>query len=163
MKKLAVLAAACAALFPTAAAATASGASGSSKPVLGKPTVTMRFLEVQTRFAATAPQNQRPTFGERFWFHSDFYKWNGTKRGAHLGHANASGVVLPADTMEITGVASLPGGTITVVGQGGTQRDTTLAVVGGTGVYATARGEVVIQPLGGRDSNTSADVVRLWM
>jgi hypothetical protein len=162
MKKLALLAAACAALLTTAAAATASGTSGSSRPVLGKPTVTMRFLEVQTGMVATAPLSQRPTFGERLWFHSDFYKWNGTKRGAHLGHANSSGVVLPAETMEITGVASLPGGTITVVGQGGMQRGSTLAVVGGTGIYATARGEVVIQQLGGRNSNTSADVVRLW-
>jgi hypothetical protein len=161
MKKL-VLLAACAALVPTAATAAASVASGSSKPTLGKPTVTMRFLEVQTGMVATAPMSQRPTFGERFWFHSDFYKWNGTRRGAHLGHANASGVVLPAETMEVTGVASLPGGTITVVGQEGMQRGSTLAVVGGTGVYATARGEVVIQPLGG-DESKSADVVRLWI
>jgi len=162
MKKLVLFAAACAALLLGAAAATASGTAGSSKPVLGKPTVIMRFLEVQTGMTATAPLSQRPTFGERFWFHSDFYKWNGTRRGAHLGHANASGVVLPAETMEVTGVASLPGGTITVVGQEGMQRGSTLAVVGGTGVYATARGEVVIQPLGG-DESKSADVVRLWI
>src|SRR6185437_16917773 len=95
MKKLVLFAAACAALLLGAAAATASGTAGSSKPVLGKPTVIMRFLEVQTGMTATAPLSQRPTFGERFWFHSDFYKWNGTRRGAHLGHANASGVVLP--------------------------------------------------------------------
>jgi len=163
MKKLVLFAAACAALLTTAAATTAAGASGSSRPVLGKPTVTMRFLEVQTGMTATGPLNQRPTFGERFWFHSEFYKWNGTKRGAHLGHANSTGVVLPAEAMEITGVASLPGGTITVVGQGNLQRGATLAVVGGTGIYATARGEVVIQQLGGRDSTTSADVVRLWI
>jgi hypothetical protein len=155
MKKIVLLAAACAVLLPTAAVSAAARGPG-------KPSVTMHFLEIQTKFATTFAQNQAPKPGDRFWFHSEFYRWNGTKRGAHLGHADTGAVFLTGDIAQITGVASLPGGTITVLGDSGPNVGPTLAVVGGTGIYADARGEVVIQSIGGENSNESADTVRLW-
>jgi hypothetical protein len=158
MKKIALLGAVCAVLLPTAAVSAA--AHGLAGP--GKPSVTMHFLEIQTKFAATIPQNQAPKLGDRFWFHSEFYNWNGTRRGTHLGHGDASAVFLTGGIIQLTGIASLPGGTLTVLGESGPQGGSTLAVVGGTGVYAGARGEVVIQNIGGENSNESADTVRLW-
>jgi hypothetical protein len=158
MKKLALLAAACSALLLVAAVSASSR--GLAGP--GKPSVTMHFLEIQTKFAATMSQNRAPKLGDRFWFHSEFYNWHGGKRGSHLGHADTTAVFLTGGLAQITGVASLPGGTITVVGESGPQANSTLAIVGGTGAYATARGEVFLQSIGGENSNESSDTVRLW-
>ena len=155
MKKLTLLAAVCAMLaVPVAQAASPSGP--------GKPTVTLNFLEVQTSFGGTISANEPPKPGDRIWLHSEFYKWKGSKRGAHFGHADATGVFSGSRTLLITGVASLPGGTLSVAGLASQQRVTTFAVVGGTGIYATARGEVILRSLGGSNSNLSADTIRLW-
>jgi hypothetical protein len=152
------LAAACAALFASGDALASPAVAGP-----GKPTVTLNLLEIQTNFAGTISQNQRPKLGDRFWFHSDLYKWNGTKRGAHFGHADVSVVFLHGNNVEISAVGYLPGGTITVLGQSGNQRISTFSVVGGTGRYATARGELTTRNIGGPNSTTSSDTIRLWM
>ncbi len=140
----------------------ASAAQAATSPALSKPTVTLNFLEIRTTFGGTVSQNEPPKPGDRFWFHSEFYKWNGAKRGAHFGHADTVGTFLPSSIFQVTGVAHLPGGTISVLGNAGNGRVTTIAVVGGTGAYATAGGEVTIRSLGGENSNMSADTVRLW-
>jgi hypothetical protein len=158
MKRTALVIAVCAVLLPTAAVSAASR--GLAAP--GKPSITMHFLEIQTKFAATISQNQAPKLGDRFWFHSEFYNWDGHKRGTHLGHGDASAVFLTAGILQLTGVATLPGGTITILGESGPGAGSTLAVVGGTGAYADARGEVTIQSIGGENSNESTDTVRLW-
>ena len=155
MRKLALLAALCAMLAgPVAQAATPSGP--------GRPTVTLNFLEVQTAVGGTISANEPPKPGDRIWLRSEFYRWQGSKRGAHFGHADATGVFSASRTLLITGVASLPGGTLSVVGQASQQRVTTFAVAGGTGIYATARGEVILRSLGGSNSNLSADTIRIW-
>ncbi len=157
MKRFALFMAVCAFLATSAAqAATPRGP--------GKPDVTINFLEIQTTFGGTVSQNEPPKPGDRFWFHSEFYKWNGAKRGAHIGHVDTIGTFLgtPSNLVQITAVAYLPGGTISVLGNAGNGRLITLAVVGGTGAYATARGEVSIRNIGGQNSNMSADTVRLW-
>ena len=156
MKTLIVLLAATAVLAVPqyAFAATATGP--------GKPDVVINFLEVQTSFGGTISGNEAPKPGDRFWLHSEFYKWHGAKRGGHLGHADAIGTFGASDSSIISGVAVLPGGTLSVSGVAGNGRVTTLAVVGGTGVYATARGEVVLRGIGGSDSNLSSDTIRLW-
>jgi len=159
MKKLALFAAAFAALMSTAAAGSAAPGATAT---LGPPTVTLHFLEIQTGFVSTGPEGRRPQFGDRFSFHSEFYKWRNGKRGAHLGHADASGIAL-THTMQVTGVAWLPGGTLTVVGMEPNRPVTTLAVVGGTGIYATARGQVTFHSLGGPNSGRAADTVKLWL
>src|SRR5579864_6880142 len=155
MKRLALFAAVCAFLA-------ASAAQAATSPDLGKPTVTLNFLEIQTTFGSTTSQNELPRPGDRFWFHSEFYKWNGAKRGVYFGQGDVLGTLLPPDIRQVTGVAYLPGGTISALGNAANGRVTTLAVVGGTGAYATARGEVTIRSLGGRNSNASAVTVRLW-
>jgi hypothetical protein len=158
VKKLALFAAVSALLAASVAhAATPSGP--------GKPTVTLNYLEIQTNFAATATftRNQPPKLGDRIWFHSELYKWNGTKRGAHVGHADVTVVILTRNIGEVTAVGHLPGGTIAILGQSRNQRVDTFAVVGGTGRYATARGELIVRSFGGPNSNKSADTIRLWM
>ncbi|MGZ4315920.1 MAG: hypothetical protein ACXVRS_08790 [Gaiellaceae bacterium] len=151
MKKLVMLAALAAGLLAVNAAAGAGP---------GRPTLTMQFLEVQTNFSGTNAGEPKP--GDRFWFHSEFYKWNGGKRGARLGHADTTATVLQGGVVLVDGVGTLPGGTVSVAGLAGTRGAFTLAVVGGTGAYATARGEVIIRGIGGVNSNTSADTLRIW-
>jgi hypothetical protein len=131
----------------------------------GKPTLTWHYLEIHTSFAATIPLNriEHAKLGDRFWSHIELYKWNGTKPGAHVGHGDLTAVVLTPHVDEITGVAYLPGGTLTIVGEATDQRVNTVPIVGGTGIYATARGEVITRDLGGPNSNKNADTIRLWM
>lgn len=157
MKRFAVFMAVC--FFVATSAAQAATPRGP-----GKPNITISFLEIQTTFGGTVSGNEPPKPGDRFWFHSEFYKWKGAKRGAHIGHVDTLGTFLGSSSnlVQITAVAYLPGGTISVLGNAGNGRVITLAVVGGTGAYATARGEVSIRNIGGQNSNTSADTVRLW-
>ena len=155
MKKLVLFMIACAFLV-------ASSAQAASSPALVKPTLTLNFLEIQTSAGGTGAQNAAPKPGDRFWFHSEFYKWNGSKQGAHFGHVNAILTFLPSGVGQVTAVAYLPGGTISVMGEEKQARVQTLAVVGGTGAYATSLGEVTIRSVGGENSNMSADTVRLW-
>ena len=157
MQRFALFMAVCA--FVAASAAQASTPRGQ-----GKPNITINFLEIQTSFGGTVSENEPPKPGDRFWFHSEFYKWKGATRGAHIGHVDTLGTFLggASNLVQISAVAYLPGGTISVLGNAGNGRVLTLAVVGGTGAYATARGEVSIRNLGGPNSNMSADTVRLW-
>jgi hypothetical protein len=149
-----------AAFVALSASAAASPAAGGP----GKPTVTLNYLDVQTNASATIPQNQRPKLGDRFWFHNNSYKWNGTKRGALLGHTDGTIVILAASLAELSAVAYYPGGTLDALGQIKFNSPVnTFAIVGGTGIYATARGEVIVHGLGGPNSNKSAITVRLWM
>ena len=158
MKKLVVLLASVSVGVMSAQGVQAAPASGP-----GRPTVVLNFLEVQTGFGDSFSGNEAPKPGDRFWLHSEFYRWHGTKRGPHLGHADAIGVFGTSGNPVITGVAAYPGGTLSVVGLASSGPVSRLAVVGGTGIYATARGEVIIHSIGGPDSNLSADTVRLWM
>ena len=156
MKKMLVLFSIGAALV-VSAAAYGNGSVGQAAPSL-----TLRFLEVQTQFGGSIPQNQQPRPGDRFWFHSEFYRWHLAKRGANIGHADTTAVVLPGGVVQVTGVAALPGGTVSVVGNAADKGAFRLAVVGGTGAYATARGEVVIRGIGGEGSPKSSDTLRIW-
>jgi hypothetical protein len=160
VKKLCLLlaASATAALLPVAASATAS-ASGP-----GKPTVVLQFLDVTTRFTASFPENREPKFGDQFAFHDNIYRWNGAKRGALIGHADITAVVIAPNLSRLSAVAYLPGGTLVVFGDNSlSARSQKLSVIGGTGIYATARGELTVRNIGGDNSNSSAITVRLWM
>jgi hypothetical protein len=160
VKKLCVLlaAGAVAALLPVAASATAS-ASGP-----GKPTVVLQFLDVTTSYAATFPDNRAPRFGDRFAFHDNIYRWNGPKRGPLVGHADITAVVIAPNLSRLSAVAYLPGGTLVVFGDNSlSARSQKLSVIGGTGIYATARGELTARNIGGDNSNNTAITARLWM
>ncbi len=156
MKKLVVF------LAVTSLLVVVPNALGVTSSAPGKPSIVLNFLEVQTTSGGSFSGNGPPKPGDRFWFHSEFYKWHGAKRGPHLGHADAIGTFGTSANPMITAVAVLPGGTLAVVGVGSNAPVSTFAVVGGTGVYATARGEVIIHAIGGPNSNLSADTVRLW-
>jgi hypothetical protein len=150
-------------MFAVLATSAAAHTATSSGP--GKPTITLNLLDVQANSAATGSQNQRPKLGDRFWFHNNTYKWNGTKRGALVGHTDGTVVVLAGSLAELSAVAYLPGGTLDALGQDNFNSPVnTFAVVGGTGIYATARGEVIVRSLGNpQNSNMSAITIRLWM
>ena len=157
MKKFALLAALSAALVASVAqAATPSGP--------GKPTVTLHFFDLSTSGSATISEHQQPKLGDRFFSHDNVYTWSGGKRGTLVGHANTTFVVLAPNLGEVSGVASFPGGTIAIEGQAAFSALTNMfPVIGGTGRYATARGEVIVRTIGAPDSNRSAITVRLWM
>jgi hypothetical protein len=72
--------------------------------------------------------------------------------------------VLAPNLGEVSGVASLPDGTLAIEGQTSFSTSTSsFPVIGGTGRFVTARGEVIVRTIGGPDSNRSAITVRLWM
>ena len=154
--KLALLAfiAACVALSASPAASPAAGGPG-------KPTITLNYIDITTSSARTISENRPPKLGDLFSFHDEFYKWNGTKRGAHIGHADGTAVYLGHGMGQISGVGSFAGGTVNVAGElSFSSRTSTLAVIGGTGAYATARGELTIRTI---NSTKSAQTLRLWL
>jgi len=157
VNKFAFFATLCGVMF-TASFAQAAG------PGPGNPTLTLHFLEIQTSFATTFSQfSQRPKLGDRVWFHSELYRWNGGKRGAHAGHTDGTVVILTPNLGEVDAVGYLPGGTLTVAGQSHNQRTDTFAIVGGTGAFATARGEVIVRSIGNPNGNKSSDTIRIWL
>lgn len=155
MKKALIVSATAVAL--AVGSTTSAGAAGR-----GSPSATLSFLDAQTQFVSNIPEAQAPKLGDQFWTHEEFFRWNGAKRGSHLGHADGHAVVMPGGMVEYTGIAVLPGGTVAVLGEIGQQGTFTLVVVGGTGAYAAARGDVTVRSIGGADSNKSADTLRLW-
>lgn len=126
---------------------------------------TINLLEVQTSFVGTGGLDESfsgpPKVGQGFVLGSDFYKWNGTKRGAHYGTLQVLCTITtvgekPGQASEVcTGAALLPGGQITIAGVIKQSNLFDLPIVGGTGVYAGARGYVRVKSIG--DSNNSAD------
>jgi hypothetical protein len=160
VKKLVLLVAVPGLLMLAASVAQAAGPS-----VPGKPTITLNLLDVQTNSAFTGSQNQRPKPGDRAWFHNNTYKWKAGRRGALIGHTDGTVVVLAGSLGELSAVAYLPGGTLDALGQNNFNSPVnTFAIVGGTGGYATARGEVIVRSLGNlQNSNKSAITVRVWL
>jgi hypothetical protein len=111
--------------------------------------------------------NRAPVAGDQFAIADDLYKWAGIKRGARAGRVRGIGTFQtgfgpnfsrPA-TVLFVAQASLPGGTVLVQGYGQVKphgpSKFTFPVIGGTGIYANARGYVVVRDLGTGDSNNS--------
>jgi hypothetical protein len=111
-----------------------------------KSATALHLLAVTTHFASTAPAGQESRFGDRIWIHTVFYSWNGSRRGGRVGYADATGIARRG-AIAISAVCHLPGGTIDVLGDSTDKRTNTYAVVGGTGKYAGARGEIVARDL----------------
>ena len=134
-------------------------------PAVAAKPQTMNLLEVGTMFVGaggfdgTAP----PKIGQGFVAGSDFYEWNGTKRGARIGNLNVSCVFVTesenaGSKTVCTAVASLPGGRVTAAGLIPDAQKFTIAIVGGTGRYVGAKGYVeVTNGIGGQNSNKSND------
>jgi hypothetical protein len=150
-------------LLAAAGLLSAVAAPGAPAAGPGKPTVVLQFVDVTTAFASTF-DNRPPHLGDQLSFHDDIYRWHGTKRGTLAGHANITAVVIGPNLARLSAVAYLPGGTLVVYGDNFFNTNTQkFAVIGGTGIYATARGELFVRNLGGDNSNTSAITARLWM
>jgi hypothetical protein len=144
-----------------AAMATAASAQAAT-PAVGRPTTVLKLVDVNTGFVANFPQNRAPKFGDQGLFRDDIYLWHGAGRGRRVGHLIGTIYFLGPNLTRIFVVATLPGGTIDVFGDSTNTRTTTYSVIGGTGVYATARGEVVVRTLGGENSNVDAVTIKLW-
>jgi hypothetical protein len=128
---------------------------------------TINLLEVGTVFVGMGGLdvnfNVPPKIGQGFVIGSDFYKWNGAKRGARVGTLNGTCTFVtdptaPGGKTLCTAVANLPSGKITAIGVIPNTKTFRIPIVGGTGSYVGAQGYVeVTNGIGGDDSNKSND------
>ena len=103
-----------------------------------------------------------PTLGDEFIFTDGIYQWSGRKRGKRVGSTHGIATITSPTTAFFTGTTSLPGGQLQGAGYFRfTARVEKLAVLGGTGRYSGAGGEVTITKLGGENSDKSSFVVHL--
>lgn len=123
----------------------------------------IHLLEVSTSFVGTGGLDESfngpPKVGQGAVIGSDFYKWNGTKRGAKVGTLQITctftKVTSNSAANVCTGAALLPGGQIAVSGViQGQSRVFDVPIIGGTGRYAGARGYVHVKQF---NENNSAD------
>ncbi len=112
-----------------------------------------------------------PVGGDQFPINDALYKWAGIKRGARVGHVKGIGTFQTGFGPEFSHRASvlfvaqayLPRGTILVQGYGTINprgpSKFTFPVVGGTGIYANARGYIAVRDLGnGNTGKSNVDV-----
>jgi len=121
---------------------------------------TINLLEVSKSFTPTGGLDFQspPKVGQGFVIESDFYKWQGRKRGAHYGTLQGTctftKIVGDASSQFCNVGVFLPGGQITVAGIINQSGLFTIPIVGGTGIYAGARGYVRVRNI---NENNSAD------
>lgn len=103
-----------------------------------------------------------PTRGDQYIFTDGLYRWNGKKRGQRIGTTHGIATITSPTTAFFTGTMSLPGGLIQGAGYFDfTARVETIIVLGGTGRYSNAGGDVTITKVGGENSDNSSLVIRL--
>jgi len=103
-----------------------------------------------------------PTRGDQYIFTDGLYRWNGKKRGQRIGTTHGIATMTSPTTAFFTGTMSLPGGLIQGAGYFDfTARVETIIVLGGTGRYSNAGGNVTITKVGGENSDNSSLVIRL--
>jgi hypothetical protein len=128
---------------------------------------TLRLLEIDTSFAATGGYNLRstqpPSPGQGFTFGGNVYRWAGAKRGVRAGHIAAMCTVVRKAEALCQGVLALSGGSLQLLTSTNITSSgaTDIAVVGGTGSYAGARGHIVSTPIGGANSDKSSLAIHL--
>ncbi len=136
-----------------------SGVSGADQPT------TISLLSVNhggTLIDVDRSGGQGPTLGDEFIFTDGLYQWAGGKRGKRVGTTHGIATITSPTTAFFTGTIFLPGGQIQGAGYFRfTARVEKIIVLGGTGRYSNAGGEVTITKLGGENSDKSAFVVRL--
>jgi hypothetical protein len=108
--------------------------------------------------------NRLPRAGDQFPIHDDLYKWApGGKRGALAGGVEGIGefqfVGEHNAKVLFFAQARLQGGSVVLQGMGLVRFEGpstfTLPIVGGTGIYANARGYVVVRDLGNGNGDKS--------
>ncbi len=103
-----------------------------------------------------------PTLGDQYIFTDGLYQWHGRKRGKRIGTTHGIATITSPTTAFFTGTMTLPGGLIQGAGHFSfTARVETIIVLGGTGKYSNAGGDVTVTKLGGENSNNSTLVIRL--
>jgi hypothetical protein len=103
-----------------------------------------------------------PTLGDEFIFTDGLYQWDGKKRGKRVGTTHGIATITSPTTAFFTGTTVLPDGLLQGAGYFRfTARVEKIIVLGGTGRYGNAGGEVTITKLGGENSDRSSFVVRL--
>jgi hypothetical protein len=142
---------------------TAAPAAGGSRVI--------RFIEVDnegTDVFIDADHNNRPSAGDSFIARPVLYAWaRGGGRGERIGHANVMCTFASGHGAFCQGTFFLPGGTIEGQSYTPLSNKVKVAVTGGTGVYAGARGTFTsrnIRDARDADGNfvsVSADVIRL--
>jgi hypothetical protein len=148
----------------SAAVALAAQASAANGPT------TLHYLDISVGATpAFDAGTGEPRPGDRLYLRDALYHWQGAKRGARAGHAEATLTFMSSfgpgggATGEITGQLFLAGGSIRIGGivhiSDGPSRFE-LPVVGGTGRFAGARGSLLVRDLDA-EGDRSAFVVRL--
>jgi hypothetical protein len=103
-----------------------------------------------------------PTLGDEYIFTDGLYQWDGKKRGKRVGTTHGIATITSPATAFFTGTTVLPDGLLQGAGYFRfTARVEKIIVLGGTGRYGNAGGEVTITKLGGENSGRSSFVVRL--
>ena len=157
------------ALLRPALALTAVGAASLVAAALALPAGesqrTIRFLEIaRTTHARLIDHNHngQPNIGDSIVVASDLFRWEGSRRGARLGHLWRVCIFATPTTGNCAASIFLSDGTVRIVGYVDFDRaPDELAVVGGTGAYLGMRGSFTSQPLGKGASTRSSDLVRL--
>jgi hypothetical protein len=138
-----------------------TGASGIARPQ------TFSLLEIDESDATTNlgfDFQRQPKPGDQFAFKSGLYRWAGVKRGARVGRDAGMCTLIQVPpvldehtviTASCTAGFFLPGGEVLAAGilrLGPGPSNFDVPIVGGTGIYANARGYVHIQDIGTEDS-----------
>ncbi len=109
--------------------------------------------------------DRAPVGGDRIAFRNTLYRWNGTQKGARVGHDQVMLSFITGfgpnfskkATALFTAQVFLPGGTIFAEGYGRVNPNGpskyTFPILGGTGTYANVRGYVNVRDL--RDDRTN--------
>jgi hypothetical protein len=108
--------------------------------------------------------NRPPRGGDQFALRNELYKWAGTKKGARAGRDEVLITFITGfgrdfsqkATALIVAQAYLPGGTIIVQGYAQLAEGpfkSKLPIIGGTGIYANARGYLNVRDLGDGNEN----------
>jgi hypothetical protein len=127
----------------------------------------INLLEVQRSFVGTGgldtTSNTPPKIGQGFVLESDYYRWDGRKRGAHFGTLQIVCTFTKIGSSgwwEVcAGAVLLPKGQITLAGSVLQGAVLSVPVVGGTGIYTGAKGYARSKSIGGEASGKFADTI----
>jgi hypothetical protein len=138
----------------------ALGLAGSAAAIDSPQTFNVLSVEGRASEIAGFDFSSAPQAGDRFAFHEALYRWDGTKRGARMGHLEGLCTFVNESFPFVAHCNAsffLPAGQIYVggfIGFGDGPARFDVPVLGGTGSYANVRGYVRIRDIG-RDTGRS--------
>ena len=141
------------AVLSTLALLTASPASSQREPQV------IRVLSVGRHFypIERLHEHRLPQIGDSYALGGSLYAWAGQKRGKRVGRFEGQVTVVSRRRGHMSATETLPGGTLAVAGgmplfEVPVAR---LAVIGGTGRFAGARGTLTVRDVGGPDDKAA--------